>query len=41
MLPIHEEFGNFSLAWGGHYIGESVLDLLEVILESGDLHEVK
>ena len=36
-MPIHENFGDFSLAWSGHYIGESWFDVIDLLMNSDDL----
>ena len=40
-MPIHENYGDFSLAWSGHYIGESWFDVVDLLLESSDLMQIK
>ena len=40
-MPIHENFGDFSLAWSGHYIGESWFDVIDLLMNSDDLLQIK
>ena len=39
--PIHDKHGPYSLQWAGHAPGESILDLVDYLATSKDLHEFK
>jgi hypothetical protein len=40
-VPIQEGYGNFSLAWGGHVPGESMIEIFSLIGTAKDLHLLK
>ena len=40
-LPVYSDFGHFSFVWGGHYPGESMVQLLQGLRQAETLHEVK
>lgn len=40
-IPIHEAKGNYSLAWAGHELGESFIELLQSFYDNQTIPEVK
>jgi hypothetical protein len=40
-IPVKDELGIFSIAWTGHYPGESMLGWHFAMIESKNLHELK
>lgn len=40
-IPVYETFGQFSLAWGGHYPGESMFGLTQGMARSRTLEELR
>ena len=40
-IPIHDDLGSFSLVWASHYTGESMFALLQDMMRSKTLYDVK
>lgn len=40
-VPIDETKGNYSLAWAGHEVGDTVIDLLETLMEEKSVPKIK
>lgn len=39
-LPVDEKGGSFSMAWTGHYTGETYLRMVRDLAEAKDLHDL-
>ena len=40
-IPVHEDFGDFTLAWSGAYPGETIFDFHNAGVESNTIFEVR